>query len=363
MTPPCFLVSRYCSANSPLPQHDSERARSGIWRSHMASVVFGLASTRSPLVSMSPLLWPALGERDRVSPDLHSRDGNPVTYEELLQAAPAHIQQELLPAVLQSKYDRAQIALATLAQQLAQADLDAMVVIGNDRDGVNILASNRPAILVYRGQTVRIAPREVNPDADEVTKAPLWAWGREAAVHPVAVDLALHLEEHLITLGFDVADSVSMQAMAHPFGFVYTRLMPAKVVPIVPIVLNAQLPPNIPTPQRCFALGQAIRTAVEAWGVSARVGIVTNGGLSIGVLEEALDRQVLSAMATGDAAALAALPRGWLRGSSGEVVNWVTAAGALEHLPMHQLDYIPAYRSPAGTGSGLAFAYWRDSTT
>ena len=329
----------------------------------MASVVFGLASTRSPLVSMSPLLWPALGERDRASQDLHRRDGSPVTYDQLLQAAPAHMQRELSPNALQSKYDRAQDALATLAQQLAHADLDALVVIGNDRDGVNILASNRPAILVYRGETVRIAPRAVNPDADEVTRAPLWAWGREAAVHPVAVDLALHLEEHLITRGFDVADSVSMQAMAHPFGFVYTRLMPAKVMPIVPIILNAQLPPNIPTPQRCFALGQAIRAALEAWGTPGRVGILPTGGLSIGVLEEDLDRQVLSAMAKGDAAALAALPRAWLRGSSGEVLNWVTAAGALEHLPMHQVDYIPAYRSPAGTGSGLAFAYWRDPAT
>ena len=40
-------------------------------------------------------------------------------------------------------------------------------------------------------------------------------------------------------------------------------------------------------------------------------------------------------------------------------INWVTAAGALEHLDMELVDYLPVYRSPAGTGGGWGFARWQ----
>jgi hypothetical protein len=46
--------------------------------------------------------------------------------------------------------------------------------------------------------------------------------------------------------------------------------------------------------------------------------------------------------------------------STGEVLLWIAAAGALEHLPMHVLDHIPGFRSPAGTGTGLGFAFWKE---
>ena len=34
------------------------------------------------------------------------------------------------------------------------------------------------------------------------------------------------------------------------------------------------------------------------------------------------------------------------------------AAGAMEHMRAHLLTYVPAYRSEAGTGCGMAFARW-----
>ncbi|MDA1220344.1 MAG: hypothetical protein O2909_13095 [Chloroflexi bacterium] len=40
-------------------------------------------------------------------------------------------------------------------------------------------------------------------------------------------------------------------------------------------------------------------------------------------------------------------------------VNWITAAGASEHLDMEIVDYVPVYGSPAGTGGGWGFAIWR----
>ena len=41
--------------------------------------------------------------------------------------------------------------------------------------------------------------------------------------------------------------------------------------------------------------------------------------------------------------------------------NWIPVAGAMNEagLEMTVVDYQPLYRSSAGTGSGMAFAYWR----
>jgi hypothetical protein len=36
----------------------------------------------------------------------------------------------------------------------------------------------------------------------------------------------------------------------------------------------------------------------------------------------------------------------------------MTAAGAAEHLNMDIVEYVAGYRSPGGTGCGLAFATW-----
>ena len=47
-----------------------------------------------------------------------------------------------------------------------------------------------------------------------------------------------------------------------------------------------------------------------------------------------------------------------LDSGTSEIRNWITAAGAGAHLPARWVDYLPAYRSPAGTGVGLAFGLW-----
>ena len=63
-------------------------------------------------------------------------------------------------------------------------------------------------------------------------------------------------------------------------------------------------------------------------------------------------------LAAGDGAALGQLPADMLRSGTSETLNWITAGGALSGLSFDLLDYIPAYRSPAGTGVGMAFATW-----
>jgi hypothetical protein len=55
---------------------------------------------------------------------------------------------------------------------------------------------------------------------------------------------------------------------------------------------------------------------------------------------------------------VAALPLDRLESGTSEIRNWIAAAGALEGLDMHVVDYVPSYRSEAGTGVGMAFAVW-----
>jgi 3-O-methylgallate 3,4-dioxygenase len=50
------------------------------------------------------------------------------------------------------------------------------------------------------------------------------------------------------------------------------------------------------------------------------------------------------------------LPRNKLNAGSSEILNWVALAGASEHLDLDWFEYVPGYRTPAGTGTGLSFA-------
>ena len=106
-------------------------------------------------------------------------------------------------------------------------------------------------------------------------------------------------------------------------------------------------------------LGRAIRQAVEAWAPAKRVGILGSGGLSHFFVDEELDRHVLDLLAKKDGEALSALPAAKLESGNSEIRNWIATAGAVEHLEMKLVDYVPSYRSEAGTGVGMAFAVWQ----
>lgn len=79
-------------------------------------------------------------------------------------------------------------------------------------------------------------------------------------------------------------------------------------------------------------------------------------------IDEALDRAVREACAAGDEAALAALPLAKLNSGNSEIRNWIVLAGAAQGLRMQWREYVPLYRTPGGTGCGMAFAAWASST-
>ena len=121
---------------------------------------------------------------------------------------------------------------------------------------------------------------------------------------------------------------------------------------------NTYYPPNQPRPRRSYEFGIALRNAIETWKRQARVAVLGSGGLSHFVVDEELDRKILKALQEKDIDTIASLPLERLQSGTSEIRNWITTAGAAQHLEMEVIDYVPCYRSPAGTGCAMAFAQW-----
>jgi len=79
------------------------------------------------------------------------------------------------------------------------------------------------------------------------------------------------------------------------------------------------------------------------------------------VIDEDFDRKVLAAMASGDEDALTKLPESYFKVGTAEIKNWYPVISAMNAagLKYHQIDYVPCYRSEAGTGNAMCFAYWQ----
>lgn len=326
----------------------------------MAKIVLGIATSHTPMLNAPPEDWPRFIERDTVRPLLDT-EGRPVRYEDLLAKADPRIAAELTPQRVAARHGEAQRGVAHLADSLRSAALDALIVVGDDHQEL-YHDDHMPAILVYRGETIANVPLAASGGPDWARRAAA-RWFEETAPreYPVDAPLALHLTEALIDREFDVSVSDALppgEGEGHAFGFVHKSLMDGHVAPVVPVFLNTYFPPNQPTPRRCYRLGRAIREAVESFPGEARVGIAGSGGLSHFVVDETLDRAVIDAIRRKDVATLESLPREKLNSGSSEIRCWLAVAGAAEHLDLDWSCYVPGYRTPAGTGTGLGFAIW-----
>jgi hypothetical protein len=74
-----------------------------------------------------------------------------------------------------------------------------------------------------------------------------------------------------------------------------------------------------------------------------------------------LGRSFLQALIDRDKEFLVSLKDDELRSGTSELRNWVTVGGALASgdLTAQVVDYVPCYRSEAGTGCAMAFMAWR----
>ncbi|HWB49575.1 MAG TPA: hypothetical protein VG651_10730 [Stellaceae bacterium] len=326
----------------------------------MAKLVLGIGTSHTPMLNAPPTDWPRFIERDTRRSNLLDTDGNPTSYEAQLKRAPADIAAQIAPERMASRHAAVEGAMSRLGDFLKEARLDTLIVVGDDQEEL-YHAHNMPGILVYYGETIRNMP--MAPVAD-----PSWGWRASARWHeesaprdyPVDAGLARHLIDRLIDDEFDLSASASCpdgEGEGHAIGFVHRRIM-KEVVPVVPVCINTYYPPNQPTPRRCYKLGRAIRAAVESYPGDKRVGIIASGGLSHFVVDEALDRGFLDMLKRNDGEAIQNLPRKLLNSGSSEIRNWICVAGAVEHLSLEWSLYEPGYRTPAGTGTGLGFAFW-----
>jgi 3-O-methylgallate 3,4-dioxygenase len=328
----------------------------------MADIVIGIASSHTPQLSSGVDMWPDHAARDQRY-SLLGKDAAYHTYDELLAGADPAIADELRPEVWERKYQRAQTAIDSLSAALAGARADLALVIGDDQREL-FIDDGIPAFACFTGAELT----DMAPDAETFAKIPLgiqaayWAvHGEEPATHPVARELSAHIAERLALDDFDLTVFTRQPAgrtLGHAFTFPRYRLGLPAGTPIVPVFVNTYYPPNVPSAARCHDLGQALRRAVESWPQDARVAVIASGGLTHFVIDEELDRRVLDCITAKDAAGLRAIPRARLRSGNSEILNWVAAAGALGGLTPTVLDYIPGYRTPAGTGTGMGFAYW-----
>lgn len=327
----------------------------------MAKIVLGIGTSHTPMLNAPVEDWPRFIERDRHRQHL-DKEGRPVSYDELEQLADPSVRSQLTPKAMLERHRMAAEQIARLSAALAQARLDTLIVIGDDQKEL-YHDSNMPSILLYRGSTIRNVPLRDHPGPDWAARASARYFEAERPrEYPVDTRLAMHLIESLIDREFDIACADSIAdglGEGHAFGFVHNRLARGLDIPVVPVFLNTYYPPNQPTPRRCYRLGRAIRDAVRSFPGDARVGVVASGGLSHFTVDEELDGQVISALRAQDEEAMAALPRNKLNAGSSEIRNWICMAGAIEGLKLDQLAYYPAYRTPAGTGTGLCFANWQ----
>jgi 3-O-methylgallate 3,4-dioxygenase len=327
----------------------------------MAKIVLGIGTSHTPMLNAPASDWGRFIELDRLRPH-RDKAGRPLSYAALEKQAPPGLAAELTPEAFARKQQQALAHMERLAAVVRNARLDTLIVVGDDQKEL-YHDDNMPSILLYRGASIRNVPMHPRPNSPQ--------WARDASSryyeretprdYPCDADLANHLLRELLERDFDLATAdhiVEGHGEGHAFGFVHNRLLAAQELPIVPFFLNTYFPPNQPTPARCYKLGQAIRAAVESFPGDKRVGVLASGGLSHFTVDEDLDGRVIAALKSKDAAAFAAIPRAQLESGSSEIRNWICMAGAVEQLALRQIDYIPGYRTPAGTGTGLCFADW-----
>jgi protocatechuate 4,5-dioxygenase beta chain len=135
--------------------------------------------------------------------------------------------------------------------------------------------------------------------------------------------------------------------------------------PVIPFAVNVVQYP-VPSGQRCFNLGQAIRKAVESYDEDLNVHIWGTGGMShqlqgprAGLINKEFDNRFLDLLIS-DPAAAAAIPHiDFVReaGSEGiELVMWLIARGAMSDVAgradgvnlKHRFFHVPASNTAVG---------------
>jgi 2,3-dihydroxyphenylpropionate 1,2-dioxygenase len=148
-------------------------------------------------------------------------------------------------------------AMRLIGKDLEEAKPDAVIVIGSDHLETFFLTSV-PTFAILSG---------------EYSHAEFA--GRKYKL-PIHQGLAEDLLDKLMKEGFDLGYSQDA-VLGHAFAAVYEWVIEKRPIPVVPIFVNAYLPP-LPTAKRCAQLGKAIAKVIKAR--PEKVAIVASGGMS-----------------------------------------------------------------------------------
>ncbi len=229
---------------------------------------------------------------------------------------------------------------------LTAADPDVAVVVYNDH-GLNFFLDKLPTFAIGAAPEYR--------NADE-------GWGLPTAT-PYLGDpkLSWHVIESLMAEEFDLTSCQEM-LVDHAFTVPLDLLWPGRSRPglrTVPVCLNTIQHP-LPSPLRCFKLGQAIGRAIASYPKHERVVIIGTGGLShqldgerAGFINKAFDLMCLDKIVDDPVALAVHTIRDLvlLAGAQGvELISWLVARGALdEHVAkIHSHYHIPVSNTAAG---------------
>jgi protocatechuate 4,5-dioxygenase, beta chain len=229
---------------------------------------------------------------------------------------------------------------------LAAMNPDVAIVVYNDH-GLNFFLDKMPTF------AIGAAPQYRN--ADE-------GWGLPTtAPYPGDPELSWHVIESLMADEFDVTSCQEM-LVDHAFTVPLELLWPGRSRPglrTVPVCLNTIQHP-LPSPMRCFKLGQAIGRALASYRQSLRAVIIGTGGLShqldgerAGFINKTFDLMCLEKI-VDDPQALARHTIHdlvLLAGTQGvELISWLVARGALTgHVTkVHSHYHIPVSNTAAG---------------
>lgn len=330
----------------------------------MAEIVLGIGTSHGPMLVTETELWGS-----RISADMankHPWHGRSWTFDELVEARKGeNLEQQVLKEVWDARQKRCQDAIERLADVIAEAKPDVAVILGNDQ--MEIFDERLiPAFSVFYGDTItnnefppeRMA--KLPPGIPEAVKGYIPAGGMDSAGHP---ELALKIIERAMADEFDVA---AMKALPkpetpHAFGFVFRRLMRDKPIPTVPVLINTFYAPNQPSVKRCYAFGKSVLRAIQEWDSDQRVVLIASGGLTHFAIDEEIDKLFLDAIWNEDMGPVEALGDHIFQDGTSEIKNWVPVAGAMAELGFtpELIDYVPCYRSVAGTGNAMGFVQWR----
>lgn len=229
---------------------------------------------------------------------------------------------------------------------IADARPDIAVVIFNDHGN---------SFFLDRVPTLAVGVAENYKPIDE-------GWGARAIPDfEGAADFAWHFVDQLVENHFDplICREIEVDhGLQVPMELFFGRPehWPVKVVPI--FINTIQFP--IPTPQRMWDLGKALRRAIESWPTEERIVVMGTGGLShqlqgsrAGFINQVADRAWIEEIGSNPDKYRAMSREDFVEtfGSEGaELIMWLVMRGAMDAdvETVHKHYYAPASLTGAG---------------